>query len=328
MKKRGFLLILGLVLLLSACGTTKNSSGGSAYPNKHIEIVAPASPGGGWDLTARSVQKILKDNELVQNNINVINKPGGGGEVGWNYLNTKDSHYLAVNSSLLLTNNLLGQSKLTHQDFTPLATLATEWQAIAVSVDSPYQNINELFEQIKKDPTSVKIGVGPGLGNDDHLSFVQATGMKDIQAKDLNFLVYDGGGGDVVTALLGKHVDAVTTSLSEVKEHHLAGKVKILAVSSDERLEELEDVPTLQEEGLDMVFPHWRGIMGPPNMTEEEIQYWDEKLSKMVESEEWKQLLENNDWDSFYQTSEETRLFMAEQEKLYKELIDQSGLVQ
>ncbi|MCM3387609.1 tripartite tricarboxylate transporter substrate binding protein [Ureibacillus chungkukjangi] len=326
MKKWGILLLA--VVFLTACSASNGSSGDGEYPSKNIEIVAPASPGGGWDLTARSVQKILKDNELVANNINVINKPGGGGEVGWSYLSTKDSHYLAVNSSLVLTNNLLGQSKLTHKDFTPLATLATEWQAIAVSVDSPYESVNDLFEQIKKDPKSIKIGVGPGLGNDDHLAFVQATGMKGVNAKDLNFLVYDGGGGDVVTALLGNHVDVVTTSLSEVKEQHLAGKLKILSVSSEERLEELEDVPTLQEEGLDMVFPHWRGIMGPPNMTEAEIQYWDEKLGEMVESEEWATLLENNDWDTFYQNSSETKQFMDEQEKLYKDLIDKSGLIQ
>lgn len=324
MKKLGLLLLA--VLLLSACSSGK-ASNSAKYPSKNIEIVAPASPGGGWDLTARSVQKILKDNKLVTGNINVINKPGGGGEVGWNYLHSKDSHNLAVNSSLLLTNNLLGQSKLTHKDFTPLATLATEWQSIAVPADSPYKSINDLLEQIKKDPKSIKIGVGPGLGNDDHLAFVQAASMKGITPTDLNFLVYDGGGGDVVTALMGKHVDAVTTSVSEVKDQHLAGKLRILVVSSDEKLEELEDVPTLQDEGIDMVFPHWRGIMGPPDMTEEEIKYWDEKLGEMVETDEWKKLLENNDWDSFYQDSEATKKFFDEQEKLYKKLIDDSGLV-
>ncbi|KKK38879.1 membrane protein [Mesobacillus campisalis] len=324
MKKLGLALLSAL--LLSACSSAKSATD-AEYPKKNIEIVAPAAPGGGWDLTARSVQRILKDTKLVENNINVINKPGGGGEVGWNYLSKKDSHNLSVNSSLLLTNNLLGQSKLTHNDFTPLATLATEWLAIAVPVDSPYQDINALMDQIKKDPKSVKVGLGPGLGNNDHLSFVQAAGLKDINARDLNFLVYDGGGGDVVTALLGKHVDAITTSLSEVKDQHLAGKLKILVLSADERQEELEEVPTLQEEGIDMVFPHWRGIMGPPDMTEEEVKYWDEKLAAMAETEEWKELLANNDWEDFYQDSSTTKEFMAEQEKLYTELIDDSGLV-
>ncbi|MDM5201536.1 tripartite tricarboxylate transporter substrate-binding protein [Fictibacillus enclensis] len=323
MKK--LIIVLFAVTLLSACSTSK-TSGNAKYPTKNIEFVAPAAPGGGWDLTARSVQKILKDKKLVSNNINVINKPGGGGEVGWNYLHTKNSHYLAVNSSLLLTNNLLGQSKLTYKDFTPLATLVTEWQAIAVPMDSPYKSVNDLFDQIKKDPKSIKVGLGPGLGNDDHLAFVQAAGEKGVNAKDLNFLVYDGGGGDVVTALLGKHVNAVTTSLSEVKEQHLAKKLRILAISADKRDESIKDVPTLKEEGIDMVFPHWRGIMGPPDMTDAEIKYWDGKLGEMVKTDEWKKLLKNNDWATFYQDSKETKKFLDEQDKQYRDLVEKSGL--
>lgn len=322
------------ILLLAACSSNSSSDAakgsekkGGDYPSGNIEFVAPASPGGGWDLTARTVQKVLKDNGLVDNNINVINKPGGGGEVGWNYLHTKDSHYLAMNSSLLLTNNLLGQSKLTFRDFTPIATLTTEWQAIAVTSDSPYESINDLMEQIKKDPKSVRIGVGPALGNDDHLSFVQVAKEAGIDPVDLNFIVFDGGGGEVVQNLVGKHVDAVTTSLSEVVEHHNAGNIKTLVISADERVEELPDVPTLKEEGIDIVFPHWRGIMGPPNMTEEEIAFWDEKLGEMVQTDQWKELLENNDWEDFYQNSADTKKFLEEQEELYRELVEESGLV-
>jgi putative tricarboxylic transport membrane protein len=325
MKRLGILFLVGVIALMTAC--SNSASGGKDFPSKNIEIIAPASPGGGWDLTARSVQKVLGDNDIVDKNINVVNKPGGGGEVGWKYLETKDSHYLAINSSLVLTNNLLGQSDLTHDDFTPIATLATEWQALAVPIDSKYDSASALLDQMKKDPKSVKIGVGPGLGNDDHLSLVQAASEKGIDPTKMDFLVYEGG-GDVVTALLGGHVDAVTTSLSEVKEQHLAGKLKILAVSSEKRLKGLDDVPTWTEEGVDMVFPHWRGIMGPPDMSEEEIAYWDEKIGEMVKTDAWKKMLENNDWDEFYKDSKETEAFMKEQADLYEELVNNSGLVE
>jgi len=322
MKKLGILLLL--MAILTAC--SNSASGNKEFPSKNIEIVAPASPGGGWDLTARSIQQGLKDNKLVDNNINVINKPGGGGEVGWKYLESKDAHYLAVNSSLLLTNNLLGQSELTHEQFTPLATLATEWISIAVPADSEFTSATEVMEKLKEDPKSLKIGVGPALGNNDHLSFVQAFSEYGGDPSELDFLVYEGG-GDVVTALLGNHVDVITTALSEVKDQHLAGKLKILAVSSEERVEELDDVATWKEQGVDMVFPHWRGIMGPPNMTEEEIAYWDEKISELVKTEEWQKVLENNDWDDFYKNSVDTKSFIAEQEESYTELVNESGLV-
>ncbi|CDQ40875.1 tripartite tricarboxylate transporter substrate binding protein [Virgibacillus salexigens] len=322
MKK---IILLICILFLAAC--SNSASGGNDFPTKNVEIVAPASPGGGWDLTARSVQKLLNDNNLVDANINVVNKPGGGGEVGWQYIQSKDAHNLAINSSLLITNNLLGTSDLTHKDFTPLATLATEWQALAVPVDSEFKSLEDLMNQFKNDPKSVKVGVGPALGNDDHLSFVQAVREYDVDPKNVDFLVYEGG-GDVVTALLGGHVGVVTTSLSEVKEQHLAGKVRILAISSEERVEGLEDVPTYQEEGLDIVFPHWRGIMGPPDMTEEEIAYWDEKLSEMVKTDQWQEVMKNNDWEGFYKNSSETKKFLEEQTKLYQDLVNDSGLGQ
>jgi putative tricarboxylic transport membrane protein len=324
MKK--WLLIAGATLALAGCGNS-NAEDGSDFPNKNIEIVAPASPGGGWDLTARSVQKALKDNDLVSENINVQNKPGGGGEVGWKYLEKQDAHTLAVNSSLVITNNLLGTSELTHEQFTPLAILATEWLSIAVAPDSPYSSIEELMSAIKEDPKSIKIGVGPALGNNDHLSLVQLAGEYGIDAQDLNFLVYEGG-GDVVTALLGGHVDFVTTSMSEVKEQHVAGKLKILGISSDEREEGLEDVPTYQEQGVDMVFPHWRGIMGPPDMTEAEIAYWDEQLSAMAETELWQEIVENNDWENYYMNSEETAAFLKEQTETYQGLVEDAGMGQ
>ncbi|MFS0645125.1 tripartite tricarboxylate transporter substrate binding protein [Siminovitchia sp. 179-K 8D1 HS] len=325
MRKILILLSILALALLGACSS--GASGGSDFPSKNIELVAPATPGGGWDATARAIQKILKDEEIVDQNINVINKPGGSGEVGWQYLKKEDAHHLAINSSLLLTNHLLGQSELTYKDFTPLAILTTEWISIAVKQDSKFQDAKEIMEQLKKDPGSLKIGVAPGLGNNDHLSFVEAAKTYGVDVTKLNFLVYESG-GDVVTALLGGHVDVATMSISESKEQHQAGNFRIVSVSSDERLEGLEDVPTWKEQGVDMVFPHWRGIMGPPDMTKEEIAYWDKVIGEMVGMDAWKKLVENNEWSEFYKDSSEAKKFLEEQNKMYEELVTDSGLVE
>lgn len=325
MRKILTLLSILALALLGACSS--GASGGSDFPSKNIELVAPATPGGGWDATARAIQKILKDEEIVDQNINVINKPGGSGEVGWQYLKKEDAHHLAINSSLLLTNHLLGQSELTYKDFTPLAILTTEWISIAVKQDSKFKDAKEIMEQLKKDPGSLKIGVAPGLGNNDHLSFVEAAKTYGVDVTKLNFLVYESG-GDVVTALLGGHVDVATMSISESKEQHQAGNFRIVSVSSEERLEGLEDVPTWKEQGVDMVFPHWRGIMGPPDMTKEEIAYWDKVIGEMVGMDAWKKLVENNEWSEFYKDSSEAKKFLEEQNKMYEELVTDSGLVE
>lgn len=200
MKKiAGVLTFAFLMLVATACGGDNGSSSSSGSgssdeegktawnPSKRIEYVAPATPGGGWDTTARAMKKVLSDQNLIKKPITVSNKPGGSGEVGWKYLKQKGPNTLAINSSLLITNNLLGRSDLTYENFTPLAILATEWEAIAVPKDSDISSLEDLMKQLKSDPKSIKIGVAPGLGNDDHLSFLKAAKAYDVKAKKLNF---------------------------------------------------------------------------------------------------------------------------------------------
>lgn len=321
-----FSLILVIAVVLTACSDTGGSDDASEFPTDDIEIVAPASPGGGWDGTARAMQKIFDDENIIEKNMNVVNKPGGGGEVGWQYLKDQDAHTFAINSSLVITNNLLGQSDLTYKDFTPLAILTTEWISVAVAPDSEFDNGIDILEQLKEAPTSLKIAVAPSLGNNDHLAFVQAAKEYGVDVTQLEFMIYESG-GDVVTALLGDHVDVATMSVSEAKEQHLAGKLKMVAVGSNEPIEGLEDVQTWKEQGIDLEFPHWRGVMGPPDMSEEEIAYWDETISTLVETEAWQELLVNNEWESYYMNSEEATEFLEEQTENYNQLLKDAGLI-
>lgn len=326
-KKMLFVFTALLLVVVIGCSSQSSGEGeASNFPTKNIELVAPATPGGGWDLTARSIQNILQEEGLIEQPINVSNKPGGGGEVGWKYLESKDAHTLAINSSLLITNHLLGNSELTYENFTPIAILSTEWISVAVPAGSEIKDIKEVMNQLKEDPASLKIGVAPSLGNNDHLAFVQAAQTFGVDATKLEFLVYESG-GDVVTALAGGHVDVATMAVSEAKPLHEGGKIDMLVVSSEERIEGLEDVPTWQESGVDMVFPHWRGIMGPPDMTEEEIAFWDETIGKMVETDAWKEVLKNNEWESFYKDSAETTRFLQEQTTQYTNLLQTAGLI-
>ncbi len=316
------LMFLALVLVISGCS---NASGESEYPDENIEIVAPATPGGGWDTTARAIQNVLDNEGLVEQNMNVTNKPGGGGEVGWQYLSGQGSHTLAINSSLVIANNLLGQSDLTYEEFTPLAVLATEWISVAVPSESDIESGTDMLDRLKEDPKSLKIAVGPALGNNDHLSFVRVADEYGIDVSQLEFMIYESG-GDVLNALLGGHVDAATLSLSESLEQHLSGNLNIIATTADEPIPEDESIQSWQDQGIDFTFPHWRGIMGPPDMTEEEIAYWDDTFSEMVESEGWQQVLDNNGWENYYMDSAETKEFLDEQSQMYEELIDKAGL--
>ncbi len=315
-------IILGS-LLLAGCQSGEGSE--VDFPERNIEMIAPATPGGGWDMTARSAQRAMQADGTSDEDITVVNKPGGGGEVGWQYLMQQDSHFAALNSSLLITGELLGHSDLNYQDFTPLAMLSTEWLAIATRADHEFDDAMDLMDQLKEDPKSLTIGVSPSLGSGNHLAFVQAAIAHGIDPTDLEFLVYSSG-GDIMNALLGGHIDMTSNSMSDLAEQYGAGNIDILAVTSPERIDGYEEIPTWTELGLDVEFPHWRGIMGPPDMSEAEMAEWDDMLSNMVETEEWQTALDNNALEDFYMDSSESEEFLEEQQSFFTDIVEESGL--
>lgn len=189
MKKRLLLCIWIMTGVIVGCSSEKPQT--NTVNIEEVEIVAPNVQGAGWDLTARAMQKTLTEEKIFTKPITVTNKVGGSGDVGWKYTKQKGGHVLAINSSLLITNNLLGHSKLTYKDFTPLATLASDWEVVVVSKESNIENANELMKQLKQNKKNFKIGVAPGLGNDDHLSFVQVSKAFGINPAELQFFVYE-----------------------------------------------------------------------------------------------------------------------------------------
>ena len=316
------------VLMLIAVFATAGAASAEWKPSRTIELIAPANPGGGWDMLCRTIQKALVDEKLVEKNVIVVNKPGGGGATGWNYLKGKkgQGEYLAATSTLIMLNNLLGKSEITYRDVTPIAALQTEWISIAVEQDSPWKTVKDLFEAIKANPSAVPIGVGPTLGNNDHLMFLELAQEFGVDPASIKFIVYPGAGGEIVPALLGGHVKATSIGLAEVLEQHKAGKMKVIGVSSDQKLDFLPDVAPFKEQGVDLVFPHWRGFVGAPDLTPEQVKYWDDVFSKMVQTETWKTLIDNLGWSNFYQNSAEHTAFLEESTKEFDSLLTQVGL--
>ncbi|WP_338786722.1 tripartite tricarboxylate transporter substrate binding protein [Metabacillus sp. FJAT-53654] len=316
MKKIPYFIFTLFVILCIGCSQNEKQE----TVTKDVMIIAPSSEGGGWDLTARALKDILMSEELINKNIRVVNKIGAGGELGWKYVMQQEDNVLAMNSSLLITNHLLGQSSITYNDFTPIATLATEWEVVIVSKDSSISSAKSLMNSLKKTPSAYKIGVSPRLGNDDQLSFVLASKQVDIQPEELDFYVYENS-DQVVSALVKNQIDVATMSLSEAKKYYDSNQVKLLVISADKRLKELPEIPTWSEEGIELVFEHWRGIMGPPNMTKDEIEFWDMTIEKMVRTEKWKQTLKKYMWKDFYKNSSETSKYLEEQSKMYEVLM-------
>ncbi|UFJ42558.1 tripartite tricarboxylate transporter substrate binding protein [Brevibacillus humidisoli] len=346
-KKQWTYSLLSLVLLfgLSACGGGTESTAGetqtsskpetpsaaSAYPEKPLVVVAPSGAGGGWDKTARSMAKILVENKQVTQPITVENKPGGGGAVFLAEYVTKDQgndYRLFVNSPPLLINHSKkeGNSPFGYEDVTPLAQLTRDFGAIVVPADSPYQDLKSLLEALKADTTKLTIAGGSAPGSMDHLIAVLPAAEYGIDPKAVKYVSYDGG-GEAMAALLGNNADAIATDASNVGEYLKAGRIRVLGVSSTERLGgDLADIPTFQEQGIDASFTIWRGVFGPPEMSADAIAFWDKALKELSESEAWQAELKRNNWESEYKDSAQFKTFLAEQDKQIKELLTSLGM--
>ncbi|MFC0271078.1 Bug family tripartite tricarboxylate transporter substrate binding protein [Metabacillus herbersteinensis] len=332
--------ILGSVLALSltACGSTQtseNESGtkesNSAYPEKPIKITAPSGAGSGLDTTARALTKVLLGEELVSQTITVENKPGGGQAVGvaeFVSQDSKDPYQLYLPSVPLIINNLKkeGNSPYSYNDLTPLAQLTKDYGAIVVPIDSKYNDLKTLFDDLKANPEEITLAGGSAPGSQDHLVAMLPAVKAGVDPSKIKFVSYDGG-GEAMTAILGGNADVLATDISGTGEYLKAGKIKVLGVSSPTRLSgDYKDIPTYAEEGIDAEFTIWRGLFGPKDMPDYAVKYWEEKLKELSESPEWQEALKTNGWENGYKNGEDFKVFLKEQEILIGEILSSLGM--
>ncbi len=336
MKKTMLVVLVGLLsFMLAACGGDKekanSSESSSNYPEKPITVVAPSGAGGGWDLTARALAKVLSDTKLVEETLTVENKPGGGGAVYMAEFATQEKnnpYKLMISSPPILINHEKkeGNSPYGYGDTTPLAQLTKDYGAIVVKSDSPFNDLQSALDAIKADPTKVTVAGGSSPGSMDHLVAVLPAFKSDIDPKSVKYVSYDGG-GEAIAALLGGNADLIATDASAIGEYVKSGKVKVLAVSSPERLEgDLADVPTFKEAGIDADFTIWRGVFGPKELKEEELAFWDKTLQKLSESEEWNNEVKSNGWESEFKNSTDFKKFLDEQNVVIQDLLTALGM--
>ncbi|SEI87753.1 putative tricarboxylic transport membrane protein [Bhargavaea ginsengi] len=335
MKKFLLPAALGLSMMLAACGSDDGASetanagdGGEFTPSESIEIVAPAGAGGGWDTTARMAAKVLQEEEIIDGKIGVTNKEGGGGAVGWSYIANYEGnpHKLFVTSPPMIFIPLNGQSEYDHEDFTPIANVIADYAAFAVREDAKWQDLNELFEDMKKDPTSVTVVGTSSPGSMDHMQFVQIAKAAGVDITKIKYVSAQDAGG--MTQLLNGSVDVYSTGVAETVEQVKAGKVRVLGVTSEERLEGevLEDFPTAKEQGIDETFINWRGFFGPADMEPAAIEYYEEKFKELSDSEAFGEIREQFGWNEMYLDSEEYKTFLDEQREEIQTLLDELGL--
>jgi putative tricarboxylic transport membrane protein len=296
-------------------------------PEKSIEIVAPSGAGGGWDTTARMAAKVFEEAGIVDQKMGVVNKPGGGGAVGWAYIAQKEGnpHHLFVNSPPILLIPLAGQSQYGHEDFTPLSNVIADYGAFAVHADAKWNNLNELFEDMKQDPESVTVVGASSPGSMDHIQFVKIAKAAGVDITKIKYVSDQEGGA--LTSLLNGSVDVYSAGIAETVEQVKAGKIKVLGITAEERIEGevISDFPTAIEQGIDESFTNWRGFFGPPNMEAEEIAYYEQKFKELSDSEEFAEIRAQYGWDEFYLNSSEYKEFLDSEKEEIQTLLTELG---
>ena len=303
--------ILIAALVLAALATCAHAQ--AWRPQRPVEMVVPTSPGGSIDATARLIQSVAQAGRLVEVPIVILNKGGGAGGIALNYVDQRagDGHCLLVSTMSLMTNHIQGRSKVTYTDYTPLATLFSEYMTLVVRPGSPLKSGRDIQEKLKRDPQSLSIGVGVALGAANHLTVALLAKAMGLDIKKLKTVVFQSN-GEAQTALLGGHVDFSALSVAAALRAYQDGSMRILGVTSEKRGEgALATIPTWKEQGYDVVFSNTRLLFGPKGMSAAQAAYWDGVLGQVVQTKEWKSEAEKDHAVSDYLDSKHAPQRMA-----------------
>lgn len=323
----GLLRVAAIALAVGVGGLAGTAAASDWKPTQAVEYIAPANPGGGWDTLVRTTARVIQEEKLADQNFAPINIPGGGGAVAWAQLAAQkgNPHKLFAASPPIILVPLSGASRFNHKNFTPIARLITDYSILLVRADSPYKSASELFAAIKARP-GLSVGGGSAPGSMDHISIAGAASAAGLEAAKLNYIAFSGG-GEAMTNLLGRHVEAVITGAGEAGAQLKAGQIRALAVSSPQRIAALGEVPTYKEQGIDYTFEIWRGIMGPPDMPAAAVRYYEDLYARMLKTEGWAHARDQLGWIDAYQNSAEFGAFLDAQLDQFSGVLGDLGLV-
>lgn len=327
-KPRDFARALTVAAMAAAlCMSTSMSSAQEMRaPEGEIEITVGAGPGSGPDLTQRRIAKILNDEGIVSNPIVVQNRTGGSWTVSANYVigQSGNENLLWGMSPTAFASPVVQGLQPWYEQITPLAVLIAADLLVTVKADSPYNTLTDLIEAAKKEDFSISVG-GANVGSTDHIVTTQiekAAGVK------LNFIPYDGGGGQITSSLLGGAIDMAVYPPDEALALIQSGQIKAIAILSEERhpSEEFKDVPTAKEQGVDFTWDSPQSLVLPPDSDPALVAWWDDKMQKLVQTDAWKQMLAENYFRDAYVPAAEAGAAMERLHERYKTILTELGL--
>jgi len=308
--------------VLALCGLLTGPA--FAQSMDELTLMAPASPGGGWDSTARAMAEVLQQAGLVKTT-KVENVTGAGGTVGLAQFAKKqgDAKSAMVFGLVMVGAVLTNKSPVGIDKVTPLARLTSEWQAIVVPANSEIKSVADLTKKLKDNPASVTWGGGSAGGTDHMMAglFAKAAG---VDPSKINYIAHSGG-GEAMASIIGGHVTLGVSSVSEFEPQVKAGKLRWIGVSSAERQPGV-DAPTFKESGIDLVLGNWRGVVGAPGLADADKKKLIEVFDKMAQSEQWKKKLQEKAWLDNYLSGQAFDAYLKEENTRVTDILKSVGL--
>ena len=308
---------------LAATGTLPLSAYAAA-PN--IKMMLPANPGGGWDTTGRALGKALTDSGAAST-VTFDNKGGAAGAIGLaQFVNGSkgDPNAMMVMGAVMLGGIITGKPPVNLSQATPLARLTSEYNVFVLPANSPFKSMADVVAQLKKDPGSVKWG-GGSRGSTEHVAAAMLAREAGVDPSKINYVAFRGG-GEATAAILGGNVTVGGSGMSEFSEYIKTGKMKGIAVTSETRLKG-NDIPTMKEQGYNVVIGNWRGVYGAPGITPEQRKDLIAMIVKATKSKTWLEALEKNDWTPALLTGADFEKFVDDEFASLRATMVKSGMI-
>ncbi|UWQ75593.1 tripartite tricarboxylate transporter substrate binding protein [Leisingera sp. M658] len=293
-----------------------------------IHFLIPGGAGGGWDGTARGTGEALTKAGLV-GNASYENMSGGGGGKAIGYLieNSESNHgTLMVNSTPIVIRSLTGVFPHNFRDLTLVAGTIGDYAALVVGKDSPIDSMEDLLAAFDADPRATAIGGGSVPGGMDHLVAAMVMEAAGKDPLDVKYIPYDAG-GKAMAALLSGEIAALSTGFSEAVDLAAAGEIKIIGVTSEERVAAAPDAMTMKEQGIGTTFVNWRGFFGAPGLPADKVAMYQAALSKMYDTPEWEDVRGRNGWVNIHNSGDAFKTFLEEQEQVIGDLMKKLGFL-
>lgn len=324
-------MIKKLQFVTSVLAVVALSSALHAFEPKKPVCLAPAKPGGGFDLTCRLVTNSMMAAKLLDKPMIVSFMPGGVGAVAYNHVIGQRSNdpdmITAVSTGSALN---IAQGKFGNHDENAvrwLAGLGTDYGAVIVKADAKWNTLAEMLADLKANPKNFALGSGGSIGSQDWFKAALVAKAAGIDPKEMKYVAFEGG-GEALTALLGGHIQIYPGDIAEFSGQYESGKYKVLAILSDERLPgKFSNLPTAKEQGFDVVWTIWRGFYLAPNVTEEQYNFWVEKLQQLVKTPAFEKERELRGLFPFTKIGKEYDTFVKAEVAKFRIMAKEAGLI-